>query len=205
MDSLTLEGPALQEEFVNYTWSFLENLRDKENPNFKGSTILLTHVPMYKIEGLCRDGPEHRYYENYEKEPYKNGKLRSHNHLAYDTTQRVMDIVFPNKDKNGMIFTGHDHEGCDDWYNYINGEWVASKDKISKERESVREIVVRSMMGEYNGETGILTGHFNQEQDTWDFNFSYCTFAIQHWWWASKVAILIAILLQSIAKIAGGV
>ena len=49
----------------------LENLRDRENPNFKGSTILLTHVPMYKKAGLCRDGPEHKYYINNEKEPTK--------------------------------------------------------------------------------------------------------------------------------------
>ena len=49
-----------------------------------------------------------------------------------------MDIVFPNKGKSGIILTGHDHEGCDDWYNYINGEWIASKEKQSAERESVR-------------------------------------------------------------------
>lgn len=205
LDSLTLEGPALQEEFVNYTWSFLENLRDRENPNFKGSTILLTHVPMYKKAGLCRDGPEHKYYINNEKEPYKNGKLRSHNHLAYETTQKVMDIVFPNKGKSGIILTGHDHEGCDDWYNYINGEWISSKEKQSAERESVREVVVRAMMGEFDGQTGILTGHFDDARDTWDFHFSYCSFVIQHWWWASKVALLVVIFLQSFVKLFGGI
>ncbi|EMG45343.1 hypothetical protein G210_4487 [Candida maltosa Xu316] len=205
LDSLTLEGPALQEEFLNYTWSFLENLRDKENPSFNGSTILLTHVPMYKVAGLCRDGPEHRYYENYEKEPYKNGKLRSHNHLAYDTTQKVMDIVFPNKDKSGIILTGHDHEGCDDWYNYKNGEWVASKERSSTERESVREIVVRAMMGEFDGQTGVLTGQYDKSHNDWDFNFTYCSFTVQHWWWASKVAILVVILLQSFVKLFGSI
>lgn len=200
LDSLTLEGPALQPEFIDYTQSFLDNLRDVENPNFKGATVLLTHIPMYKVSGLCHDGPEHIYYENYEREPYKNGNLRSQNHLSYDTTQRVLDIVFPNPDQNGIILTGHDHEGCDDWYNYVNGEWVASKLKLNDgERKPIREIVVRAMMGEFLGQTGIVTGNFID--DRWKFEFSYCSFVIQHWWWASKVTLLLTILLKSIMSL----
>ncbi|KAG2736212.1 hypothetical protein G9P44_000302 [Scheffersomyces stipitis] len=198
LDSMTLEGPALQEEFVNYTWSFLNHLADKENPGFSGSTILLTHIPFYKKEGLCRDGPEHIYYENYEKEPYKNGKLRSQNHLSYDVSQKVLSIVFPNKDKAGIVLTGHDHEGCDDWYNLVDGEWVASKEQTNAEREPVREIVVRSMMGDFDGQTGILTGHFDYPSHNWQFDFTYCSFTVQHWWWASKVTVFLTILLQSI-------
>ncbi|EGW31217.1 uncharacterized protein SPAPADRAFT_61796, partial [Spathaspora passalidarum NRRL Y-27907] len=157
LDSLTLEGPALQEEFIGFTWSFLHHLRDRENPNFSGSTVLLTHIPFYKVAGLCRDGPEHIYYIDNEREPYKNGNLRSQNHLSYNTTQEVLDIIFPNKDQNGVVLTGHDHEGCDSWYNKVNGEWVASKDKTNTERESIREIVVRSMMGDFDGQTGVFT------------------------------------------------
>lgn len=198
VDSLTLEGPALQPEFVNYTWSFLDHLREYENPNFKGTTILLTHIPMYKKAGLCRDGPEHRYYdESYEREPFKLGLLRSQNHLSFETTQKLLNIVFPNPDQGGIILTGHDHEGCDDWYNFDNdGTWVASKTKDASNKQPIREIVVRSMMGDFDGQTGILTGQFDQNR--WNFNFTYCSFTVQHWWWASKVAILVAILLKSI-------
>ncbi|KAI5953176.1 hypothetical protein KGF54_002547 [Candida jiufengensis] len=199
LDSLTLEGPALQPEFLNFTWSFLEQLEQKENPNFKGSTILLTHIPMFKKIGLCKDGPEHKYYENYTREPYKNGLLRSQNHLSYETTQKVMNIVFPNQNQSGIILTGHDHEGCDDWYNFIDDEWIASKQKNSSERESVREVVVRSMMGDFNGQTGILTGKFHQNK--WKFNFSYCSFTVQHWWWASKISLFITLFLQSLIKL----
>ena len=201
VDSLTLEGPALQPEFVNYTWSFLEHLRDVENPNFKGTTILLTHIPMYKRAGLCRDGPEHRYYdETYKREPYKIGLLRSQNHLSFETTQKLLNIVFPNDDQGGIILTGHDHEGCDDWYNFDdgNGTWVASKTKNHHNslKHPVREVVVKSMMGDFDGQTGILTGEFNNSR--WNFTFTYCSFTVQHWWWASKVAILVAILLKTI-------
>lgn len=200
LDSLTLEGPALQQEFIDYTWSFLENLRDKENPSFKGSTVLFTHIPFYKKEGICVDGPEHIYYdETYLREPFKNGNLRSQNHLSYETTQKAMNIIFPNKDKSGIYLTGHDHEGCDSYYNFHGQEWVASKVADASERMPVREIVVRSMMGDFDGQTGILTGHFHLND--WNFNFSYCSFTVQHWWWASKVSAALSLLLHSIAFI----
>lgn len=197
LDSLTLEGPALQQEFIDYTWSFIDNLESKENPTFKGSTILLTHIPFYKREGLCADGPEHKYYVDNENEPYKNGKLRSQNHLSYETSQKVLNIIFPNEDKEGIILTGHDHVGCDNWYNHENNEWVASKAKHDEDRSSIREIVVRSMMGDFDGQTGIVTGKFDYASNKWKFEFSYCSFVIQHWWWAAKVTALVSILLHS--------
>lgn len=212
LDSLTMEGPALQQEFLDFTWSFIENLQKYENPNFNGSTILFTHIPFFKREGLCADGPEHRYYVNNEREPFKNGLLRSQNHLSYETSQKVLDIVFPNADKQGIILTGHDHVGCDTWLNYKpktgelaeqnelaeqKGEWVAETQKDETTRASIREIVVRSMMGDFEGQTGILTGHFNYNTSAWQFEFTYCSFVIQHWWWAAKVTLLLSVLLSS--------
>lgn len=200
LDSLTLEGPALQSEFLNYTWSFLENLEQHHNPLFKGLTVLLTHIPLYKTAGLCADGPEHRYYIDYEREPFKNGLLRSQNHLHDNTTQRVMDIVFPNPEQAGIILTGHDHVGCDSWYNFVNGLWKPSKVPVTDgPRAPVREVVVRSMMGDYNGQTGIFTGHFNDITQKWQFHFKYCSFTVQHWWWASKLSLIIAVFLQTLS------
>lgn len=130
-----------------------------------------------------------------EKEPYKNGCLRSQNHLTYETSQKLLDIVFPNKDQNGVILTGHDHVGCDSWLNKVDGEWVASKERDVREHTPVREIVVRSMMGDFEGQTGVFTGHYDQK---WQFEFSYCSFAVQHWWWVSKVLLLVAVLLHTL-------
>lgn len=212
LDSLTMEGPALQQEFLDFTWSFIENLQKYENPNFSGSTILFTHIPFFKREGLCADGPEHRYYVNNENEPYKNGLLRSQNHLSYETSQKVLDIVFPNADKQGIILTGHDHVGCDTWLNYHSktqedgtggGEWVAEREKNESNRASIREIVVRSMMGDFEGQTGILTGHFNDSTKAWQFEFTYCSFVIQHWWWAAKVTLLVSVMLSSVGVFYG--
>lgn len=199
LDSLTLEGPALQEEFRNYTWSFLSHLNETANRDFHGTTVLFTHIPFYKKEGLCVDGPEHRYYVNNTNEPYKNGKLRSQNQLLFDTTQKVLNAIFPENSKNGIVLTGHDHYGCDDWYNMINGTWTASKNITNDgERFPVREIVVKSMMGDFDGQTGVLTGHFDYKKSNWVFAFSYCSFVVQHWWWAAKVTFLIAVFLQSL-------
>lgn len=198
LNSMTLEGPALQEEFINFTWSFLDHLEKVVNPLFKGSTVLLTHIPFYKREGLCADGPQHRYYENYEPEPYKNGKLRSQNHLTYETSQKVLNIIFPNADKEGIILTGHDHVGCSNYYNYINNEWVAEKEKSeATTRAPIREVVVRAMMGDFEGQTGLLTGSFNEQTGHWAFNFSYCSFAVQHWWWATKVVTVLLGFISS--------
>lgn len=195
LDSLTLEGPALQPEFLNYTWLFLDHLR-QENANFHGSTVLLTHIPFYKAAGLCADGPEHIYYdETYEREPFKIGMLRSQNHLAYNTTQRVLDTVFPNPDKEGIILTGHDHVGCNTWYHHRAGEWVAAAEKGPLDRSHIREVVVRAMMGEFGGQTGLMSGHYNSTAGAWDFDFTYCSFVIQHVWWASKVLMLLAVFL----------
>lgn len=200
LDSLTLEGPALEEDFRNYTWSFLHHL-NASNADFHGSTVLLTHIPMYKRSGLCADGPEHVYYHDNEREPYKNGKLRSQNHLLNETTQQVLDVVFPNADKEGIILTGHDHVGCDTWYSHVGGHWVAEREKQPSDRGHVHEVVVRAMMGEYEGQTGLMTGQYDYDAGKWVFGFSYCSFVVQHVWWASKVAAMVALLVNSLALV----
>lgn len=198
LNSLLLEGPALQQEFLDYTWEFLYQLFERK---FKGSTILLTHVPFYKKEGLCVDGPYIDYYNADAKEQYKVGKLRSQNHLSYDTTQRALNLIF--NDEPGIILTGHDHEGCETFYNKntTTAEWTASKIKDSE--VSIKEVTVRAMMGEYGGNSGIMTAHFNTNRQEWEFAFDLCPFIVQHVWWATKVISIISALLFSTVFIFG--
>lgn len=190
LNSLLLEGPALQPEFIEYTWEFLYQLFERK---FKGATILLTHVPFYKEEGLCVDGPYFDYYKEDAREQYKIGKLRSQNHLSEEVSQRVLSLVFD--EQPGIILTGHDHEGCLSYYNLNGTKWYASKDK--KEDTAIREVTVRAMMGEFGGNTGVMTGHFNTGVQEWEFKFTLCPFIIQHVWWATKVTTIIATLLVS--------
>lgn len=194
LNSLLLEGPALQKEFLDYTWEFLYQLFERK---FDGATVLLTHVPFYKEEGLCVDGPYIDYYneETSKREPYKNKLLRSQNHLSKDVSQRVLSLVF--NDKPGIILTGHDHEGCETYYNKntTSQQWSAAKNITSE--VYIKEVTVRAMMGEYGGNSGLMTGHFNQSSKNWEFDFTLCPFIVQHVWWFTKVVTIIAVALSS--------
>lgn len=201
LNLLFLEGPALQPEFLEYTYHFLEKLEARK---FEGQTILLTHIPFYKKEGLCVDGPKHIYYteETLKREPYKLGNLRAQNHLSYDVSQRVLDAVFGNSDKPGIILTGHDHEGCYNVYdkNPETGEWVAAPDKKhhgSAQTNYVQEVTVRAVMGEYGGNMGLMTGTFNKYAEEWEYHYSACPFIVQHVWWATKVILVVELFLIS--------
>lgn len=195
LNDLFLEGPALQPEFLEYTWNFLDKLQAR---NFEGSTVLLTHVPFYKEEGLCYDGPKHTYYdkESSQREPYKLNLLRSQNHLSKNVSQTVLDIIFKNG-KPGVILTGHDHYGCYTVYNRDSetSEWSASKQRTSD--RFVQEITVRAVMGDFDGHIGLLTGHFNTQSKNWDYSYNSCPFIVQHVWWAAKIATVLLVLVQS--------
>lgn len=198
LNSLALDGPCLEQDFYDYTWQFVKTL--KRRP-YNGSTILLTHVPMYKREGLCHDGPNFEYYAAsgcHGCHPDRVGLLKSQNHLSESTSQKVMDAVFGTS-KSGIILTGHDHYGCDNFYNYNNSteEWVASKEIESE--KWVREITVRSIMGDYQGAMGIMTGHFDKENKVWEFDYSECRFVVQHVWWAAQITLLLAVLFNTLS------
>ncbi|ODV94944.1 hypothetical protein PACTADRAFT_3831 [Pachysolen tannophilus NRRL Y-2460] len=194
LNSLAVDGPFIEQKFIDYTWSFVNKL--KERP-FNGSTILLTHVPFYKEEGICADAPFVEYFnESNSKIDYMFGKIKSENHLQYQSSQDILNAIFQN-DKSGIILTGHDHEGCESIYNKLdNGTWVASK-KIESNKY-VKEIVVRSMMGEFGGNSGLMTAHFNKEAQDWEFHYTLCPFTVQHVWWVTKVTTILSILFNSI-------
>lgn len=200
LNDLFLEGPALQPEFLSYTWHFLEKLQQQ---NFKGSTILLTHIPFYKKDGLCADDERFIFYDekSSQREPYKKGLLRAQNHLSREVTQKVMDTIF-DTEYPGIILTGHDHVGCKTVYNKnpFTGEWEASAEEPSKMKRNnyVREIVVRSMMGDYDGHMGLMTGHFDEIKNQWKFEYSSCPFVVQHVWWATKVFTILSFFFTSL-------
>lgn len=192
LNSLVLDGPMAHFQFQENTWQFLEDVvaRDK----FKGPTILLTHVPLAKPAGLCSDGPYFTYYG----EEFGN-VLREQNHLTEKTSQRVLDLVFgPGNPYGGVILTGHDHEGCESTYYYDEGRWAVSAGTPATSASShpmgahgVYEITVRSMMGEFGGNGGLLSGR--QHNGMWEFEFSLCALGVQHIWWASKILVIVSV------------
>lgn len=197
LNSLALDGPMLQPEFKDSTWKFVEVLEQRA---YNGSTILLTHIPMHKDKGLCYDGPNVELYAAsgcHGCDPTRVGLLKSTNFISPYASQRVLNAVFANG-KPGIILTGHDHYGCENYINYKDGEWTASKTNGTR---YVKEVTVRSMMGDFDGATGIMTGMFNQNSKEWVFEYSECRFVVQHVWWAAQVTLALAILFHSMALV----
>jgi hypothetical protein len=61
----------------------------------------------------------------------------------------------------------------------------------------IREITLRSMMGEYSGYAGFLSAWFDEkkgEKGEWVFEFGTCGVGVQHWWWGIHIVDLILLL-----------
>uniref|UniRef100_A0A060T652 ARAD1B08492p n=1 Tax=Blastobotrys adeninivorans TaxID=409370 RepID=A0A060T652_BLAAD len=173
INSLSLDGPQYDTQFNKQTLEFLDQLSPSENP-----TVLLTHVPLHKESGVCSDGPLFRYYEW--------GTLKEQNHLSEEVSNRVLNAVFPPGSGGGVVVAGHDHEGCQASYVRTSDKEWAAKVFDATEQGAIQEYTVRSMMGAYGGNGGLLEGTRTAD-GSWSFEFKLCPFAVQHIWWVSKV------------------
>lgn len=82
---------------------------------------------------------------------------------------------------------------------------------------TLREITLRSMMGSYSGNAGLLSVWFDPaigEAGEWNFGFVNCALGVQHWWWGVHVldvvcfvvfgAGVVAALMERLAGTGGG-
>lgn len=203
LNDMNLDNPAYDRGLQTETYAFLNNrvignARPVEDKT--AAIVLLTHIPLRKEEGVCVDGPLFEYG------PYG---LREQNHLSYDSTIPVLEGIFglnantsaPERGagRSGVILTGHDHEGCD-VYHYVSESPTESGHKWSARRwaeaqtlirdpnvAGVREITVRSMMGSYGGNAGLLSAWFDEQAGEWRFEYDTCALGVQHIWWAVHV------------------
>ncbi len=60
----------------------------------------------------------------------------------------------------------------------------------------LREITVRSMMGEFGGNAGLLSLWFDDHAWEWRFDFAVCALGQQHLWWAVHILDLVTILAR---------
>lgn len=67
----------------------------------------------------------------------------------------------------------------------------------------IREITLRSMMGEFGGYAGFLSAWYDPsigDNGEWVFDFATCGLGVQHWWWAIYILDLaVSVLLMSLA------
>ena len=214
LNDMNLDGPAWDRKLQQESRDFLDQAIAVEQAHGRqeDATILLTHIPLFKRAGLCVDSPFFDYFPD-----DQGGGIREQNQLSPETSERILNGLFGAEHKAGLILNGHDHEGCDVYHDTHlqtsqiedggggdgggGGGWNHSQYPHSREargdeqRQGVREITVRSMMGSYGGNAGLLSAWFDDHEGVWKFEYEECRLGIQHIWWAVHVLDLIVILL----------
>ncbi|KAJ5307705.1 hypothetical protein N7476_008361 [Penicillium atrosanguineum] len=222
LNTLTLDTPALSKDVQDKTYSYLNDLIGRLDPIEDDSTftLLLTHVPLHKEEGICTDEPYFSFYDDDDEDGpdgvprFESGGLKEQNHLSsFVSANGILQGIYGKSGdknahaggngRNGLILTGHDHTGCDVVHYVSHNEteteegwqWAARRYDGSniKEREkaSIREVTLRSMMGEFGGNAGLLSIWFDAKLGGWDYEMTLCPAGVQHIWWAVHVIVLI--------------
>lgn len=213
LNSLNIDSPAGDMGIQTETFKFMNDVEEASRPAEDGTsaTILLTHLPLHKEEGICVDGPMIRYADEHE-----GGVIKEQNHLSHDSSTGLLDTFFGlsvdrrdlggREGSNGIIFTGHDHEGCDVYHflpanedpaaqSWAAEKWNASSATRHSSEPSIREVTVRSMMGEFGGNAGLLSAWFNTENERWEFEYASCALGKQHFWWAVHVLDIVTLVM----------
>ncbi|KAH0835321.1 hypothetical protein AYO21_01543 [Fonsecaea monophora] len=228
LNSLVLDSPALSEEVQAETFGYLNDLishRLRPVEDSSSFTLLLTHLPLHKKEGVCVDPPFFDYWGDDDGGGvYKPHGVREQNHLSEQTSHRGTlqalfgmsgDIGVPaqGKGRKGLILTGHDHEGCDVWHFIPSGStmatsadgtgenqqtsWDSCKWRDANHRNAhtgIREITLRSMMGDYGGNAGLLSAWFEDDVGEWRYRIQTCGLNIKLWWAVHVVDLVVLCL-----------
>lgn len=194
LNDLLLDGPANDEDLRSRTLEFIHDL-----PTSDLSTVLLTHVPLHKRSGLCTDQPYMSFYEQ------PRTLLREQNFLTPESTKAVLNQVF--WDSGGIVLTGHDHTGCHVLHSTpteIESFWTADtfSDRHRNKLEgagikTIEEVTVRSVMGQYGGNAGLLTARFDSKSGAWRFEYTAVPFVHNTVWWVIHILTSIFVLYFS--------
>ncbi|KAI9869633.1 MAG: hypothetical protein M1830_005270 [Pleopsidium flavum] len=205
LNSLNLDTPALEEDLQQRTYNFMNDVIMSSRPveDRKVATVLLTHLPLHKEDGICVDGPSFAFHSD----DYGGG-VKEQNHISYNAGKGILEGIFGMSSnptvpgsglgRNGVILTGHDHEGCDVYHHIPStmdeggGKWNATRWReatplVQEPIPGIREITVRSMMGNFGGNAGLLCAWFDHRLGQWQFKYSTCSVGVQHIWWAVHV------------------
>ncbi|KAI1454676.1 hypothetical protein F4805DRAFT_305246 [Annulohypoxylon moriforme] len=212
VNNMNLDTPAADQSLQDKTYTFVNDVINTASAvEFAGHfTVVLTHIPLYKPEGICVDAPFFSFHSG--------GGVKEQNQLSADASRGFLEGIFglsgdPNapgqgRGRRGVVLNGHDHEGCDT-YHYINqteGEerqwrttlWETAKtDKYPGKPglPGLREITVRSMMGGFGGNAGLLSVWFDENAWEWRFEFANCALGTQYPWWFVHIIDLIAVVV----------
>ncbi|KAI5289297.1 mitochondrial inner membrane protein required for protein import [Ascosphaera aggregata] len=135
LNDMLLDGPTLSDDLQRKTYAYLNDVISRspavgDNTTF---TLLLTHVPLYKPEGICTDAPHITYFDSDDHwNRFRQGGLKEQNLLGdYISYNGILQGIFGmsgekaaparGRGRNGLILNGHDHTGCDTVH-YIHHE-----------------------------------------------------------------------------------
>ena len=222
LNSMNLDSPVNDEGIQGESYKFINAVIGNSEPvgTLSTSTILLTHIPLHKEAGVCVDAPFFSYFEQ-----HQGGGVQEQNMLSKDislgaTLQGIygMSPDAANAEaeglgRDGIILTGHDHEGCD-VYHYVDHEtrgWNASRygsveATKARQNESVpglREVTVRSMMGEFGGNAALVSAWWDMRHGKWQIDVRMCKLGVQHIWWAIHILDLVTFVVCTVAAITG--
>ncbi|EEP76890.1 conserved hypothetical protein [Uncinocarpus reesii 1704] len=121
------------------------------------------------------------------------------------------------KGRKGLILTGHDHTGCD-VIHFVNRtldkvesqadegapSWSWGARRYQPEADggqnlpstpSIREVTLRSMMGEFGGNAGLLSIWFDSDPSVmeWKYDLVNCQMGVQHVWWAVHILTFVSL------------
>jgi len=212
LNSMNLDSPAWQPDPQQVTYKFINSIIDTSSPvgSHATSTILLTHIPLHKESGTCVDSPFFSYFSESE-----GGGIKEQNMISDEMSkQAVLQGIFGKSldnaapaqglGRDGIILTGHDHEGCDIYhFGFRNAsEWYTkpwgtrdARDAVADENvPGLREVTVRSMMGEFGGHAALVAAWWDAEVGRWMIEVGTCNLGVQHTWWAVHIFDIIVLL-----------
>jgi hypothetical protein len=220
LNSMNLDSPAISHELQGNTVRFINAAIEASAPVEDNDivTILLTHIPLHKESGICVDDPFFSYFG----EDHGSG-VQEQNMLSEGSSQNgILQGLFgksPDEDapanglgRNGIILTGHDHEGCD-VYHYADRETTSWKAQrwgngstatlaAAADIPGIREVTLRSMMGDYGGNAVLLSAWWEPNPGRWKMEVSRCMLGVQHIWWAVHILDLITLAFCILAGLA---
>jgi hypothetical protein len=198
LNSMNLDSPAkdleLQQQSRDFAEAQLFHSPGASNP--KSATVLLTHIPLFKDPGVCVDTEFFDWFPE--------GGIKEQNRLLKGSSDYLLNGLAGDGSRGkAIVLNGHDHEGCDTFHYRKLGDnespWegkeneFADAERSDESLSSVREITVRSMMGEFHGTAGFLSGWYDREGEEWKFEYSSCPLGVQHIWWGVHIFDIVVI------------